>query len=221
MVRGHGIATRNVLVMLVLLFSVPAAGYLYAHRSDTVQYAILHGDMLLLKQLVRSKADATQRIHLTGPEGQWGQPIHLAAAARQPEIVQYLLDLGADPNALTDDGLTPLFYCHTTEKLLVNDPANQAFPNQAVLVQEVLLHAGADINYRYNGITPLMWAVKNCDLPVTRSLLEHGAAINLIDCNVRTALDHALEIEPQVTRHLLVTLLTDQGAFSAQAPSRQ
>ncbi|MEW4453780.1 ankyrin repeat domain-containing protein [Bremerella sp. JC817] len=217
MVRGQAIATRNMLVMLALLLSVPAAGYLYAHRSDTVQYAIRHGDMVLLKQLVRSHEDATQRLRVPGPEENWGEPIHLAAAARHPEVVQYLLELGADPNAQTDDGMTPLFYCHSTEKLLVNDPANRAFPNHAVLVQEVLLAAGANIDHRYNGITPLMWAVKNCDLPVVRSLLDHNAAMNLIDYNARTALDHANEIKPTVTRHLLVTMLTEHGAISAQA----
>lgn len=87
---------------------------------------------------------------------------------RNPARLQELLNMGADPNGLDEDGLAHIF--HTSE-----------YPESARL----LVDAGADVNAR-NGVeaTPLFYA----DPEVSQILIDAGADLTASDHHGRSAL---------------------------------
>ena len=63
--------------------------------------AIVAGDLVLVQSLLRgSQSPTTVVVNKESPY--FGRPLHLAAAWGHLEIVQYLLDSGADPHLRTD-----------------------------------------------------------------------------------------------------------------------
>jgi hypothetical protein len=100
-------------------------------------------------------------VNTAGPGGR--TPLMDAVVARERDVVDALLQQGADVNAKDETGLTPLF-------LAIN-----IFDTDTVIVNR-LLDAGADIETRgVTGTTPLIEAavIKNDDL--FRLLLRRGA----------------------------------------------
>lgn len=90
-----------------------------------------------------------------------------------PEIIQKLLDFGANVNAYDNDGWTALF--HVTHE----EAAKQ------------LLEAGAKINIKdICGKTPLIVAVEGDFNVVVRCLLENGADPDIRDNDGKCALDY-------------------------------
>lgn len=87
-------------------------------------------------------------------------PLHTSAWASSARLLKMLLDCGADVNAVTADGATPLHFCN------FND----------VDAARILLDYGADCNAKNNiGRTPLfLCAMDNSDLLV-ELLLQRGA----------------------------------------------
>ena len=57
---------------------------------------------------VRALLDAGANVHATARNSMKVQPLHAAVAARSQDIVQLLLERGADPNARQQVGYTPL-----------------------------------------------------------------------------------------------------------------
>jgi ankyrin repeat protein len=117
-----------------------------------------------------------EAIHQTGANDM--VPIQLAADYGHSEIIQLLLQAGADVNAPhVKVQATPLQYAAESGRL------------DAV---RVLLAAHANINAVDNqGRTPLMWAAKKGQVPVIQELLQHGADANLQDHSGWTALKYA------------------------------
>ena len=96
------------------------------------------------------------------------------------EVVQKLIEYGADINARSEYGVTPLHWASF----------GRCFRGGSVL--RFLLKHGADINAQAkNGQTPLHWASCDGALEVVRLLLEHGADIEMKDDAGRTALKEA------------------------------
>lgn len=54
-----------------------------------------------------------------------------------------------------------------------------------------LVNAGVDINTRYQGITPLVWAIKKGYSDIANQLLKYGADVTIRDDNGMTALTYA------------------------------
>jgi uncharacterized protein len=112
------------------------------------------------------------------------RPLDAAAYNGSAESVEQLLKFGADPNALDDDGEGAIVYA--------------AGHGYAPVVAR-LLQAGVDANRRYaHGLTVLMWAaghdasagVDDVDATI-KTLIEHGAALELKDDRGKTAADIA------------------------------
>jgi len=89
--------------------------------------------------------------------------LFIALSSGHPEVVEFLLEHGADPNIKNNDGSTPLHYAADNSKVV-----------------EVLLEHGADLNIRDKyGATPLHDAAENGHPEVVELLLEHGADPNI------------------------------------------
>ena len=123
----------------------------------------------------------------------FGPAIHKAAFRGDIEKIKTLIKEGANPNALTRGGLTPLMLAvqkghkDITAYLIthgadVNAKGENGFTalHSACLhrnyeIAEVLLDNGADVNAREDGNTPLMLAAYRDDVKLVRLLLSRGA----------------------------------------------
>jgi len=90
--------------------------------------------------------------------------LHWAVYHADVELVERLLDAGADPNAVNDYDSTPL--------------AEAAVAASAEIIER-LLDAGADATLATkDGETPLMVVARSDNVAAARLLLEHGADVN-------------------------------------------
>lgn len=111
-------------------------------------------------------------------------PLHIAAEWGPLEIVQFLLDKGANVNAKSTQGNTPLHYA--------------AKQNEAAIAQ-LLLERGAAINDQrsLDGWAPLHFAAFNNSTETLQLLLERGANVDIQNKDKETPLvlatrkDHA------------------------------
>ena len=89
-------------------------------------------------------------------------PLTYAATTGQTEVARYLLDQGANVNALSPNGTTALMMAVRGGY----DPT-----------VELLLARGADVNqHNENGATALSWAVRGGYDAIARALRAHGAS---------------------------------------------
>ena len=104
-------------------------------------------------------------LHALDAEG--ATALLVAARTNQPQLVRFLLELGADPSATDRFGLTPL---------------HRAADNDRLEILERLIAGKAEIDAvileGYYGYTPLTFAVKNGNLGMIQRLLEAGADIH-------------------------------------------
>ena len=108
--------------------------------------------------------------------------VQLAALAKEnPEVLQVLLNAGADLEARTENGLTSLLFA--------------ARHNENPEIVQALLDAGADLEARdEDGWTPLMLAAwVNSNPEVLQVLLDAGADPSTQDNDGKRAWDHIQE----------------------------
>jgi ankyrin repeat protein len=97
------------------------------------------------------------------------------------EIVKFLLDSGADINAISKNGFSAT-------------PLQGAAAFQKIDLARLLIARGANVNCRgQEGVTPLHEVAGNGELEFARLLLEHGANINAKEDHGKTPLTIALE----------------------------
>jgi ankyrin repeat protein len=105
------------------------------------------------------------------------RPLHQAILRRRPEIVQLLLERGADPR-MPDGSL--------------RSPLQMAVERGDIIVVEALLRAGAEVNGRDKaGWTPLHHAGAKNQLEIARRLIAGGADAKILSQLGGTALHEA------------------------------
>ena len=135
--------------------------------------------------------------------GKGAIPLLHAIIRGHDDVVKVLLDMGADPNRGTENGLTPLNFV----KLHGNSTG----------VVKLLLEAGADPNKgNDNGIKPLHLAAGTCHTEMVRLLLDAGADPNAATVTGETPLLWATEHGHEDS----VQLLMDRGGGKLNSPKK-
>uniref|UniRef100_A0A5B7BTU0 Putative ankyrin-1 n=1 Tax=Davidia involucrata TaxID=16924 RepID=A0A5B7BTU0_DAVIN len=151
--QGHT-ATAKYLIECGANIAIPSElGTTALHHSAGIR------DIELLEFLLSKGVDVDS-------QSDAGTPLIWAAGHGQQDAVKVLLDHHADPNAETDDNITPLL-------------SSVAAGSLACL--ELLIQAGANVNVTAGGATPLHIAADNGGPEIINCLLRAGADPNVID----------------------------------------
>jgi hypothetical protein len=122
------------------------------------------------------------------------------------EPMKRLLDLGADPNEVDDDGASLL---HRAIEGALDDQTCES-------VVQLLLSRGANPNvHDEDGETPLIKATQSQNVALMRLLIDRGAELEARDADGCTALRHA--IEGNVDDEAAALLLLSSGADALSA----
>lgn len=155
---------RNDLAGLVLSANPPLDGFDAAALNDVTS----------LDELLAADPDLPQR-----RAGDGFTALHLAAFFRAERAAARLLEAGADPDAVADNGTRV-------------HPLNSAVAAQATDIARLLIAAGADVDARQEGgITPLQAAAHAGNAELVELLLQAGADPGLADDKGLSALDYA------------------------------
>ncbi|XVF42212.1 hypothetical protein PTKIN_Ptkin01aG0342300 [Pterospermum kingtungense] len=131
--------------------------------SDLGATALHHsagiGNIELLKYILATSVDVDA-------QSDAGTPLVWAAGHAQHDAVKFLLEHHANPNAETEDNITPLLSAVAAGSLACLD---------------LLIQAGAKVNITAGGATPLHIAADNGSPELINSLLKAGADPNVID----------------------------------------
>ena len=145
-------------------------------------------------------------------------PLLLAVQYGSSKIVRCLLEHGADPNLVYEEGQTLLHLLlrpySSSWRSVIDWPDN-------LLIARLLLKHGANVNARDDAHnTPLLLAMQHATSSIVRCLLEHGANPNLVYEERKTLLHlelgpHRSSWRPVTGRsddHLIAELLLKHGA---------
>ncbi|HIF38126.1 MAG TPA: hypothetical protein EYQ69_02615 [Gemmatimonadetes bacterium] len=166
-----------------------------------LHYAARDGNIESARLLIQGGADVDQTT-----KGDQSSPILVAVINGNYDLAKELLEAGADPNIVSDDGAGPLFATLNIEwSLRTWYPQPQAFRQQQTTylqLMEDLLMAGADPDERtdthiwyaaynagrmgvdFSGATPFWRASYAHDVEAMKLLVKHGADPNIWTYNI-------------------------------------
>ncbi len=180
-------------------------GGLEAHNA--LFTAVRDGDLAQVEYLVKGGAD----IDVTEKGTGYGVMHFAALCQKNPEAMcKLLMDLGADPEEVSNEGVTPLHMAAQT--------GNTAFATALITHGEVDVDAEDDLDR-----TPLHIAAGTGHNEIVALLLQKGANANSKDDNDKTALVHASEVGNQQGAALLVQAgakVPEQGGASQVQPAQ-
>lgn len=108
------------------------------------------------------------------------RPLHFACAKERTDFVRYLLDQGADPNAVEQ-----------TNKTALHIAASESRESDEIL--QMLIDKGAEIDaVTIGGETPLMKALYFGRPFAVKFLLENGASLTAVNAQGRSIRDYAI-----------------------------
>ncbi len=204
--------------------------------------AIENGDLDAVKALIAGGAKADTLI-------EYGEhkitPLMKASWDGELEIARFLIDSGADVNAVDDTAETPLFSAVKRDRvdivqLLVDRSAKvnvkssyQFSPVTTVAaagnaeILKILVKAGGDLKLETHGLTPLMFAVASRKVDIVKLLVELGAPVDQVSSmSGQTALFSAIyAANPEMVQALIdlkanVNFKTKDGETPLQAAGK-
>jgi ankyrin repeat protein len=176
----------------------PLLAALYHGKQTVVQQLLAYGaaislheacalgDVDTVKYLVLEESAPISEYSFDG----W-TPLHLASFFGGYEAALFLIEQGADVNAISSNNLK-------------NRPIHAATAGRKFPLVELLLMHQADPNLKQDGgWTPLIQAVHNFDKDMVKLLLSHGADSSISNDKGHTAIDVAAEKEYEDILELL------------------
>ncbi|TDH18367.1 ankyrin repeat domain-containing protein [Segetibacter sp. 3557_3] len=143
-----------------------------AQQGDVFD-ACRKGDLGMVQELYAADPTIIQQEDMKG-----FTPLIIAVYNNQPEVVDFLLEKGAQPDEQDRSGNSALM--------------GVCFKGYTAIAQK-LVAAGADVNQRNSqGAPALTFAATFGHLEIARLLLEHGADTSLRDSRGKSPLDHAM-----------------------------
>jgi ankyrin repeat protein len=134
-------------------------------KTETINEAAEKGDLSKLKSLLSANTNLVNARR----ERDSATPLYLAVQNGRLEAAKYLINIGADVNARTAKGKTPLH--------LTASKTGPLFPGKQMA--EALIAAGAKIDLQANdGSTALHYAAQNNAADVADLLIQKGADVN-------------------------------------------
>jgi ankyrin repeat protein len=205
-------------------------GSVYAESTSNpslVAYALSGKQTAVIKLLVEFGLDVN--LPFNGPRE---VPLMHAVSNKIDDLVGYLLEIGADPNARDEFGGTALKRAAAGGEVryvqsLLNHGANlsavdnhgadamqSAARGNRVEVLQFLRDAGANLDSRdKSGATPLICAAKVGSYDGVKWLLDNGAAANAVDEDRRDAVFYARR-----NRHTAIVELLEQSLADSTSP---
>lgn len=140
-----------------------------APTAHDFNQAIIQGDLSKVKTIIAQGFDVNEI------ENRQFMPLHVAVGNHKIDIINYLLDQGANINIVMGE--------YTALHIAVQH-------NRADLVG-LLLARGANVNIqeRFSGTTPLHRALKYKLLDIAKLLMAHGARLDIKDLMGRSSMD--------------------------------
>lgn len=210
-----------------------------------------HIDSRLWKEIGKYKADLKkiegylqQGADVNCKSGEFGgredwdnSPLHIAVNAERLDIVDLLLEHGANINAKNREGYTPIYKIPWKRKegfelirslrqrgadLHAKTDTNISLVHCAALgenlpILEYLLENGLELNQQNDhGETPLHWTVHYHCFKSAQFLLNHGAAIDIQNRDGRTVLHEASQREYQKLIKLFLEFKADRELADAE-----
>ncbi len=152
-------------------------------QNNALFTAVLNGDLAGVKAAVSAGADIEIRYPMVNGFNDGHTPLIIASRENHADIVRYLLEQGADVNAI--------------EPIFGAVPLHKATYNGLPVILRILLSAkDVDVNYQgyTNGYTPLhdaLWhGYENC----AELLLDYGVDLSLRGHDGKLALDIAADV---------------------------
>lgn len=159
-----------------------------ADNSQPIHCAAISGNVAIAEMLLESGANINEQ------DNNGATALMFAAGPGRTEMVRFLLERGCDTGLRNNRGVPAIFFAGTPEiaalilgkganvNAQTNDgdtPLHSAASRGRVELAKFLLRSGADVNARNNaGITPLFCFGGDSALAVVRVLIEHGADVN-------------------------------------------
>ena len=168
---------------LIVLFLIVAFVHLDGFTQD-IYDACRKGNLELIKQLSKVNPDT-----INTPNKSGYTPLIIAGYRNQLEAVKVLLDLGANVNAISEDGTVLTAACYKSNTALV----------------KILLEQHADVNVKNNaGTTPLMFAIMAENEEIVKLLMENKADTQTMDNSRKSAVDFAKDCDSKVIKQLII-----------------
>ena len=228
----HMLASKHDMKHL-LITTIAAVVLVVTGLAGPIHDAVMNGNI----DEVQWQLDAGVDVNEESSKGL--TPLHYAASAGHNDIVELLIERGANVNA-TDSGkgATPLDYAHwrdheeVIETLNAHNAQREHEKGGKGIGQSSLIHdaaldgdidevqrqldAGVDPNLKSSkGATPLFYAVYGGHLEIVELLITRGADVNALYLNGNSVLDQAHDYDDQE----MVELLEAHGAEVADKVS--
>lgn len=187
--------SRSIALILVFAGFLGACAQVEYRQSgkldtDRLHTAIINDDVSYIRAVIESGAVSANQ-HIPAPVYMEGTPLlTIAARAASLDVMRYLISAGANINARTPAGETPLMlaaYFFKEER----DRGGRSYSQHEKAVR-MLVEAGADMENAPHNYTPLSYAAYQGHDNIVRYLIERGARPNADAVNGKTYINTPL-----------------------------